>query len=105
MSDAVKKALSLELFNLGTTNPVAAQYLKGDMMVKDVLLSSYDRTKNNPEKYMKSEEEVAAAQQPPEMPGATNFGTTGATPPLSKGLTDQTGIETKPQKSALQFNK
>lgn len=61
-SDALKKALNLELFDRAIQLPFANQ----EALYRDVLLSNYDTTKDDPDKY------VAEQQSPtPQIPGAT----------------------------------
>jgi len=51
MSDALKKALNLELFDRAVQLPFANQ----EALYRDLLLGSYEQTRDNPDKYMRQE--------------------------------------------------
>lgn len=69
-SDALKKALSLEAYGLAIANPM----VNVEAVTRDLLFGAFDTTKDDPERYMKSKEELMAAQQPPGAPGAPQTG-------------------------------
>jgi len=52
-SDNVKKALALELYDRAIANPLADQ----EAIFRDLLLGSYDSTRNDTDKYIKEKEQ------------------------------------------------
>lgn len=54
-SDAVKKAFNLEEYDRAIANPLVDQ----EAVTRDLLLGSYEATKDDPEKYLKKQEEMA----------------------------------------------
>ncbi len=90
MSDAVRKSLLLEEYNLAMANPLT----KKDAVTRDLLFGAYEHTKNDPDKYLMSAEEIQAqqaAQNPQPQPGEAQ--------PLSKGLSDNLQMEQNPTKA------
>ena len=53
-SDALQKALNLELYDRAINNPIANQ----EAIYKDVLLGSYDKTKSDTDKYIVKEQQM-----------------------------------------------
>lgn len=83
-SDNIKKALMLEEYDRAIKNPISDQ----KEVYKDLLMGAYEKTKDNPEKYIKKESLVSPEQQ-------IQKGVSGN--PLSKIL----GAESKPKEGAI----
>ncbi len=71
-SDLLKKAMNLELYGLAIANPLSNQ----ESITRDALFGSFDLTKDDPEKYMKKEEEMMAEAEMG-APGAQKQPSTG----------------------------
>lgn len=66
-SDNLKKALALELYDRAIQNPLADQ----EAITRDLLFGTYDKTKNNPDKYMRKMELGMPGMMPPGAAGGS----------------------------------
>lgn len=58
-SDAIKKALKLEAYALAMNNP----FTNKEAVTRDLLLQSFDETKDDPDKYMMQQQEMAGPEE------------------------------------------
>lgn len=77
-SEAIKKALNLELYDRAVANPLSNQ----EEIYKTLLLGSYETTKNDPDKYIQEQQ----MQQPQGVSGSPLSGLLGANSQAPKAM-------------------